>query len=521
MKKGFYYYLLTIIILVAGILRLRPLLLSPFPLNDGGLFFQMVVDLQANGYHLPQFTTYNSLQIPYAYPPLTFYLAAWINDLSGIDLFAIFHFLPFVFSVATIPAVCLFIEELTGNRKIALLATFFWSMALPSYQWQIMGGGLSRSPALFFSFLCLLFLLKSFKQGKPIHMVLTVIFAVSTLLSHYEIFWAVAICMAVFWLFQDNRKTNFFRLLVITICTTVIVLPYWYYLFSIHGIDPIMSSLGSGEFGLVQSIIGLTLFNYSYEYSFTMISALGFLGLFMCVMNKKYQLPALLLGLAFLDPRSANRSTLLPLAILAADAFFTIIGPAFNDISKNIAEPTNNRIKKLFSNENIILFVILFFVSVNAIYANYGDSLNTIALSKQEYADFQWIKENTPDQSRFLLVTSAKGWQQDYVAEWFPVIADRRSVNTVQGSEWLGNQSYQSSADAYNQGKGCLYQDSDCVQTWISTYNQSVDYIFVTQSMCHDAIPFCTNGLTNDLIKDGYQIVYSSDHAYIFDANSR
>src|SRR5688572_1119349 len=52
-----------------------------FPLNDGGLFYVMVEDLKANDYRLPQYTSYNGGQIPYAYPPAIFYLTGAASSL--------------------------------------------------------------------------------------------------------------------------------------------------------------------------------------------------------------------------------------------------------------------------------------------------------------------------------------------------------------------------------------------------------------------------------------------------------
>ncbi|MFM8427194.1 MAG: hypothetical protein ACKOBL_18670, partial [Chloroflexota bacterium] len=61
------------ITLLAASLRLSAPLSAFFPLNDGGLFFQMITDLQSNSYKIPDFTSYNFASIPYAYPPLAFY----------------------------------------------------------------------------------------------------------------------------------------------------------------------------------------------------------------------------------------------------------------------------------------------------------------------------------------------------------------------------------------------------------------------------------------------------------------
>ena len=60
---------LFLAILFGGFIRLNPVLTSSFPLNDGGLFYTMVQDLQENGYRIPETTRYNQLNLPYAYPP--------------------------------------------------------------------------------------------------------------------------------------------------------------------------------------------------------------------------------------------------------------------------------------------------------------------------------------------------------------------------------------------------------------------------------------------------------------------
>jgi hypothetical protein len=59
---------LAISILIGGYIRISGVLQSDFPLNDGGLFYTMIKDLMANGYRLPVTTSYNHLNLPFAYP---------------------------------------------------------------------------------------------------------------------------------------------------------------------------------------------------------------------------------------------------------------------------------------------------------------------------------------------------------------------------------------------------------------------------------------------------------------------
>jgi hypothetical protein len=48
-----------------------------------------------------------------------------------------------------------------------------------------------------------------------------------------------------------------------------------------------------------------------------------------------------------------------------------------------------------------------------------------------------WIARNVDENARFLVVSSSLGWAWDRDAEWFPTLAARRSVNTLQGLEWM------------------------------------------------------------------------------------
>ena len=69
-----------------------------FPLNDGALFFLMTQEIGDHGFRLPMATAYNAANIPFAYSPLGFYLAAFLHVAGGVDLLGLFRALPLVFS---------------------------------------------------------------------------------------------------------------------------------------------------------------------------------------------------------------------------------------------------------------------------------------------------------------------------------------------------------------------------------------------------------------------------------------
>ena len=48
-----------------------------------------------------------------------------------------------------------------------------------------------------------------------------------------------------------------------------------------------------------------------------------------------------------------------------------------------------------------------------------------------------WIATHTPSTSAFVALGPALHWYDDSVGEWFPALAERRCLTTVQGTEWL------------------------------------------------------------------------------------
>jgi hypothetical protein len=59
----------------------------------------MVEDLIASGFRLPIYTEYNQLNIPFAYPPLPFYLAGFVSRYLRVPLIEVIRWLPTLISL--------------------------------------------------------------------------------------------------------------------------------------------------------------------------------------------------------------------------------------------------------------------------------------------------------------------------------------------------------------------------------------------------------------------------------------
>src|SRR6185503_18912608 len=137
------------------VVRLVHVLHADFPLNDGGLFYAMARDIQEAGYRLPWFTSYNDANIPFGYPPLGFYVAALMDDLTPLSLVDVFRVLPLLATALTLPAFYLLARSLLGSKTAVVASVFAFALIPRSFIWLLMGGGVTRSLGLLFAILAL------------------------------------------------------------------------------------------------------------------------------------------------------------------------------------------------------------------------------------------------------------------------------------------------------------------------------------------------------------------------------
>jgi asparagine N-glycosylation enzyme membrane subunit Stt3 len=113
-------------LLFGTVFRFFPAWLAGSPINDGGMFYVMMKDLQTSHFLPPEYTTYNNLNIPFAYPPLALYIGAGIGSLFNISLIEILRWLP-----ALVNSLCVLVfyflsqEFLDDKFKSAVAALIF------------------------------------------------------------------------------------------------------------------------------------------------------------------------------------------------------------------------------------------------------------------------------------------------------------------------------------------------------------------------------------------------------------
>lgn len=511
------------IIFVGALLRLAPLLSAGFPLNDGGLFYEMVRDLQANNYHLPLYTTYNNLNIPFAYPPLAFFIAGWLNDYLKIDLLVLFRFLPVIFSILTIPVVYLLAREFFEN-EVAFLATFTFALLVPGYQWLIVGGGLTRSPAFFTGTIALWVSLKWFKSGHLRYAVLTGVCLGVTLLFHLEIAWVTFVSTVVIGFFKGRLKRILRGTLIAVPVMLMVSAPYWLTMLARYGVSIFARAMGTGNLFAFNIILTKLIFNnYTQESYFTPFAVFALLGWIYSLMYGEKCLSIWVLVLLFLGPRSINRSISIPVAYLSTVGIVNVLSPVFRAPrgQYSTGSPLPGSVfagtSPLFKGMVLISYVTLIF---NAYYNPVLDD-PLKHLPKADLAAFGWLSSNIPMESEVWVVSCASDWAVDLVSEWFPALARRKSILTVQGTEWLPNGEFARMGKAWAEIRFC-YRDENalsCLEEYARKHALNYTHIYLSAP---DSSWSCSDGgnlyrLKHQLEQAAhYRKIYSEKQVVIF-----
>jgi hypothetical protein len=96
----------------------------------------------------------------------------------------------------------------------------------------------------------------------------------------------------------------------------------------------------------------------------------------------------------------------------------------------------------------------------------------------------------------------------DSYQEWFPVLAERRSVNTLQGMEWVLGPNLFSYSRKLVALQAC--PDTDCLNDWLEQNNIQVDFILLQTERANRSL---TNSFRLD---ERYGTFYRSATAEVF-----
>lgn len=473
LSRGRYLAGLAGILGLAFLLRLSLIMRSDFPLNDGGLFYQMVQDLKANGYAIPAFTSFNDAGIPFGYPPLTLYLAAALTDVTSMSEISAFRWFPLIGSTLIVIAFVPFAASMLKSRVAILAAVLIFAMLGPTFMWMVMGGGLTRSFGFAFAIATIWQAHVMYERRTVWRAPLVAVLAACTIASHLEMGWLAAFSCALFFVAEGRHRQGVISTAVVIALVPVLTAPWWATVIGEHGLEPFRAALESGSNPFVGPLL-LLQYDIAVEPLFAIVGALGLLGIVTSLSRRQYLLPAWVLAVALLDPRAFPTSSSIALALLAAIG----LTDALLFLSSHVTGPNSARAKAATSSPPALAGAVGFVVVVYVILSAFLVTPKLLTgLTPDERAAMAWVAANTPEDSSLAIITQ-DGWAVDRTSEWLPVLTGRESSATVQGSEWITGRYHAAQAE-YDSLQDCALENGDCLLAWSRLTGREFQYVYI------------------------------------------
>lgn len=503
-------------VLTGLLVRAIPVLTADFPLNDGGLFYAMTRDLQHANFLLPAFTTYNGAGIPFAYPPLAFYVAGLLSSGLGFGLLDLFRFLPLIFSTLAIPVVYLLARELLPSRFQALIATWAFALLPRAFDWNIAGGGLTRSLGLLLAMVAILEGIRFYRTSGVRHGLGMAVFAGLAAMSHPGSALFTTISLVLMFLAFGRTWRVLRDSLVLAAVAAVVAAPWWLSVIAAHSVGPFLSG-GQTSTDLSASFQHLVTFTFTDEPYTTFLAVIGLLGLLHQVTRGRYLLAGWIVVVFAIDPRSAT-AVMVPLAMLIAVAVDEVLLAPLARARDGADDRIWPRAVVRDRFARLLLVVGLLFGVIGGVKANTIIASPLHALPAANRQAMAWIRDNAPPEVDFLVV-SGSHWFVNADAEWFPVLAGHRSLSTVQGYEWLGKGSWDTQASRDNGLQLCASETVTCIQDWTKEVGGADAWLFVPVNTIETLAPNgdCCAGLRASLESSlAYELVYKGPGGEVF-----
>lgn len=506
-------------VIFGGWARLFIPAIAGFPVNDGGLFYVMVRALQENRLRLPVFIEYNGLNIPFAYPPVAFYIGAVLSDWLDINILEILRWLPAFILIIAIAAFYFLARVILSSSFKAGVATFVYAFTPRVITWQIMGGGLTRSFGQLFLLLTITNVFLLLNKNSKKNLVLSMLFSALVVLTHPEAaIQTIGLCI-LFFFFKGRNITGIKNVLAVGGGALLLSSTWLVIALTRYGIQPFLSA---GQTGLntVYAIFSPLPFTFTDEPLMTIVSVLGIVGIAVQIAKRDFLIPLWFILPFFIEPRSAPTIATIPLAILASITISEVIVPALVRFESQVCGSELHNVLQVRSAWYLALFIG--FYLLGAVFY-FGIRLAGTTLTQENRAAFDWVVSNTPPNSRFVILTGDPALFSDSTQEWFPALTKRISLTTIQGREWLEGGQFMNTAGDLQEIQGCRFSELplDCLKKYTSDKGLRYEYIYLTKSsstnLYREGSDMRADSMVYDLERDAnYLKIYENKDVVIF-----
>lgn len=492
-----------------------PVILADFPINDGGLFYTLIEDLQKNRFVLPKFSSYNNASIPFNYPPLAFYLIAFLATVTQTDILVFIKWMPILVSTLSILAFYYLACEFTEDYLVASISTLSFAMIPTSAMWIIMGGGVTRSLGILFALLTMRFGLLLYRDGTWRNAILTTLFGSLLVLSHPE--WTIQTVgtIVLFFLTQKNKVRNIGFSFAVATGILLVTMPWWWSILQNHGLA-FFRPLNFG-FHDLSHLLTPILLTFGHETYFPIITTIAIPGIAYLFL-RKYRWWIFWFLIPFIvDPRIGNSTACIPLAIssgfgliLLLKLFASIYQPRLLDSSQTFVDEQQMQFLWKIKTTPFLFGYFMIYTLLGGM----GNALfiSNLALDQEVITSLKWIRLNISQNSNFLLITGEELFHNP-IQEWFYPLTGSNSLTTYQGKEWTPDFYLELYRDIILQK--CKFETYNCLTKWLEQYPLPFDYIYLYEGETHKSKASRSLGYSLQQEKI-LQLIYETEHVKIF-----
>lgn len=485
---------------LAAFVRMVAVLPGPLTPGDGGLIVVFVDDLRRAGFVMPHVTTYNFASLPFVYPPLGLYVAALLGELGGLSSLESVRLAAALLALATVGAFALLALRLL-TPIAAAGAVLMYALLPHAYDAIVAGGGVTRGAGLVLAILAM-WMAAAPEPTRTRRAVWIGVLLGLAALSHPQTALFGAAASTVLMYRPGGRAATARRVVIMGAAAFLVTLPWLVLMINTHGLETV---LGPGN-RLDPALALVLLLSLTFSGSgFTdLFLVLGTLGLVVEVLRRRWRLPLLLGCLLFSG--EADFIGAVPWSLLGGAAIAFVldgIGP--------LVRPRDRSLRVA------VALAVLFAAVVSSMGSVVDNTSRLQRVTEDHAAAMAWVRDEAEPDARFI-VAAIVGWGADEISEWFPAVAQRQSVATVQGSEWLGAEDYRDQAHRHRAVRLCTSSTDRCMAEWAESQGLADAWLFIPKGRLNGPLSpdDCCPAL-RELVHDSpyYEVVYDGAGATI------
>ena len=484
---------LALSIAAAGAVSLVYLATHVHPAYEGGLFLDIVTEIQAHGYGLPErIHGYTAEGVPFAYPPLMFYVIAFALEVTRVDPVTLLLVVPSTVVVLTVVPFYYTAKELLGVPRQAGLATVVFAVTPAVLRWHLSAGGIVRAPAMLLAVTGAYVSIRLFRDRDRRWLGPAIALFGLTVLTHPHYTAFFGLTYIVFYVAYDRTIRGLLGGALVAAGGLALAAPWWIQVALTHGPDVFLAASGShsGLLGGVGRLERQFIRPVREADPLTMFYLSAYAGGIYAVIRRRYLLPAWMILASYVIGK--NRFLFVAGAMLIGLLTWEVLVPA----GRWLVAATRSRDGPAIATSKhrsgleigagrqrgqiaalaIVVAVVVGAVGIGGLFA--GSVLDTAhhhSTSLPQTVDgddreaMTWVKVNTPPGSDVLVLGDA--------AEWYPYYTGRTIVVSPWGYEWTSSEQYYEEVDLYRDLSAC--DDSTCLNEQLAQSNRDPEYVAI------------------------------------------